>query len=177
VRWARCALFAQASRPCRSLWRCVSSSFAATLDTCAHAELALTRLASTTRAAEIAEDTPQGRSEFQRPRRIIHSTRFAASNTRPVFVITKRSVSHRLNHSIEVAQIARSIARRLHLNEDLAERYLCARSRPHTFRPMRTGCTECCMKRMALRAQICIVACGRHAGRALCRVRWAESVF
>ena len=65
-----------------------------------------------------------GRSEFQRDRdRIIHSEAFRRLKDKTqVFVF--QSGDHfrtRLTHTIEVAQIARSISRALNLNEDLTE--------------------------------------------------------
>ena len=75
------------------------------------------------------------RSEYQRDRdRIIHSTAF-----RRLVYKTQVFLNHegdlfrtRLTHSIEVAQIARTIARRLRLNEDLTEAISLAHDLGHT---------------------------------------------
>ncbi len=64
------------------------------------------------------------RSDFQRDRdRIIHSSAFLKlRNKTQVFVYHEGdSFRTRLTHSLEVAQIARTIARALSLNEDIAE--------------------------------------------------------
>ena len=75
------------------------------------------------------------RSPFQRDRdRIIHSASFRRlKHKTQVFVNTEGDhYRTRITHSIEVAQIARSIAKYLNLNEDLAETLSLAHDLGHT---------------------------------------------
>lgn len=76
-----------------------------------------------------------GRSAYQRDRdRIIHSTAFRRMKHKTqVFVsVDGDHYRTRLTHSLEVAQIARSIARRLRLDEDLTEALALAHDLGHT---------------------------------------------
>jgi dGTPase len=90
---------------------------------------------SESRGRRFAEAPPQFRGEYQRDRdRIIHSNAF-----RRLVYKTQVFVNHegdlyrtRLTHSMEVAQIARSIATALKLNETLTEAICLAHDLGHT---------------------------------------------
>lgn len=87
------------------------------------------------RGRDYPESSPGYRSEYQRDRdRVIHSAAF-----RRLVYKTQVFVNHegdfyrnRLTHSVEVAQIGRTISRALRLNEDLVEAICLAHDLGHT---------------------------------------------
>ncbi|MCB2106840.1 MAG: deoxyguanosinetriphosphate triphosphohydrolase [Rhodobacteraceae bacterium] len=90
---------------------------------------------TTSRGRLHAEKEPATRTAFQRDRdRIIHCGAFRRLRYKTqVFVYDDNdSYRTRLTHSLEVAQIARSISRFLGLNEDLAEALALAHDLGHT---------------------------------------------
>src|SRR5258707_15544907 len=91
--------------------------------------------AAQTRGRLVREPESPTRSPFQRDRdRIIHSGAFRRMKHKTqVFVYHEGDYYRmRLTHSLEVAQIARSICRVLRLDEDLAEALALAHDLGHT---------------------------------------------
>lgn len=88
-----------------------------------------------TRGRRHPEAPPTGRSQFQRDRdRIIHCNAFRLLEYKTqVFINHEGDLFRtRLTHSIEVAQIARTLARNLGLHEDLTEAISLAHDLGHT---------------------------------------------
>src|SRR4026207_708901 len=82
-----------------------------------------------------AEEESANRSVFQRDRdRIIHSTAFRRLKHKTQVFVYHEGDHYRTRptHSIEVAQIARTICRVLHLDEDLGEAVALAHDLGHT---------------------------------------------
>jgi len=89
----------------------------------------------TSRGRVYTESAPNYRGQYQRDRdRIIHSAAFRRLEYKTqVFVNHEGDMFRtRLTHSIEVAQIGRTIARALNLNEDLTEAICLAHDLGHT---------------------------------------------
>ncbi len=105
---------------------------------------------SSSRGRRFSEASPQYRSDYQRDRdRIIHSSAFRRLEYKTqVFVNHEGDMFRtRLTHSIEVAQLSRSIARILELNEDLSETIALAHDLGHTpFGHAGQDALNACMK-------------------------------
>ena len=155
------------ARCCSCLRACL------TADGCARA----LRLRSAPRRAAGAIAEPRRRrraTDFQRDRdRIVHCTAF-----RRLVYKTQVFLNHegdlfrtRLTHSLEVAQLARSIARALRLNEDLVEAIALAHDLGHTpfGHAGQDALNDCMRAHRRLRAQPAEPARGRLAGGALSR--------
>jgi len=92
-------------------------------------------LSSQTRGRKYPEEKSKSRTEFQRDRdRIIHCSAFRRMEYKTQVFVNHEGDHYRtrLTHSLEVSQIARSVARRLRINEDLTEALVLAHDLGHT---------------------------------------------
>ncbi|RKZ23567.1 deoxyguanosinetriphosphate triphosphohydrolase [bacterium] len=88
-----------------------------------------------TRGRKYEEEPPRFRTHYQRDRdRIIHSTAFRRLEYKTQVFVNHEGDYYRtrLTHTIEVQQVARTIARALRLNEDLTEAISLAHDIGHT---------------------------------------------
>src|SRR6266849_10239691 len=79
---------------------------------------------SQSRGRRHPEEAHPFRTLYQRDRdRIVHATAFRRLMHKTQVIVTQTNDHHRtrLTHSLEVAQISRTLSRRLALNEDLTE--------------------------------------------------------
>ena len=92
-------------------------------------------LPSQSRGRLHAEAESEGRSPFQRDRdRIIHCAAFRRLEYKTQVFVNHEGDHYRtrLTHSLEVAQLTRSLCRRLHLNEDVGETLALSHDLGHT---------------------------------------------
>jgi len=105
---------------------------------------------SKSRGRFLLEDIQENRSEFQRDRdRIIHSTAFRRLEYKTQVFLYNEGDHYRtrLTHSIEVAQLGRSIARIFNVDEDLTETICLAHDLGHSpFGHAGEHALEACMK-------------------------------
>ena len=92
-------------------------------------------LSANTKGRKIREEKCDIRTDFQRDRdRVIHSKSFRRLKHKTQVFLSPESDHYRtrLTHTLEVSQIARTIARALRLNEDLTEAIALAHDLGHT---------------------------------------------
>src|SRR6478672_5682056 len=89
----------------------------------------------TSRGRRLHEDPPESRNEFQRDRdRIVHSAAFRRLEYKTQVFVNHEGDYYRtrLTHTVEAAQITRTVARALGLNSELAEAVALAHDLGHT---------------------------------------------